>query len=211
MTVLSVLLSSLIATSIALSDFRVTFQLTGSSSRTRDGAMVKTDCFSDRTNTYSDWAYGPVTGMGGMKIGLEKCTGRDITNKDMRLCVQVASNKKEGTKTCTDWASDGAGGWSDFAQTVDNEHIYKARVMVETKSATDLVLKDIEAGIRATDVNKITKDANNPTLWGKPAWTGYLSESGEHGVYTKASYANTASAPIKAAKVYFQADTYVHV
>ena len=209
MSVLSILLSSFVGASLALSDFRVTFQLSGgSSAKGGDGKIVKTPCVGSGANTYSDWAMGPSTGMKGLQIGLEKCGGASIKDQDLRLCVQVASSKKEGTKTGTDWASDGAGGWSDFSQTIENEHIYKARVMVETKSAPRTSFKDIEAGIRATDVNS-NKDANNAALWGKPAWTGFLTASGESQLQSKSVYANDRNGAIKAVKIYFQVDTYV--
>merc|ERR1719203_2166328 len=110
MTPLLLFLSSFIAISQSLSDFRVTFQLSGLNAKSGDGKAVKTECVSKGANAYSDWAYGPSsTGMKAMQIGLEKCSGSSVKDQDIRLCVQVGTEKKDGSKECTDWASDASG------------------------------------------------------------------------------------------------------
>ena len=205
----SLLLWLFVGASMALTDFRVILQM---SMDVADGIIniVSTKCLSEASNEYSDWAIclNPSK-FNGISIGLERCDGPSIKNRDIRLCIQIGSEAKNGTVACTDWASDGEGGWSDFAQTVDIERIYKARVMIETRADSKLVITDIKTGIRATDVNANGDPNNDAALWGKPQITDFLKQS--KSVHSQHSFGSDRRAPVKAVKIYLEVDTYVYV
>jgi len=208
MSILSYLLSILIfkiKCAHSLQDFRLTLQITGDRV-IGDGVMVRTNCITgvakDDGSPYSDWALGPAQGLNAMQaisIGIEQCGTGTIADTDIRICLQVASNQKDGQMQCTDWASDGAGGWSPFARTVDDEHVYKARIMIDTRTKSGLEITDIEAGLQAAD-------GDDETSWGKSRYTGFIQASEQNSLYARPVFGENVNNPIEAIKVYFEAD-----
>lgn len=204
MSIISFLLSILLYKCIdSLQDFRITLQIIGDRI-IGDGLMVRSNCISGTVladaSPYSDWALGPAEGLNAMSavsIGIEQCGTGTIQDTDIRICVQVASSTRNGQMQCTDWASDGAGGWSDFAETVDNDHVYKARIMIDTRAKTGLSIADIDIGMQASDAN----DA-----WGKSRYTGFIEASDGNSLYTRPIFGRKINNPIEAIKVYFEAD-----
>ena len=208
MSIISFLLSILLYKCInSLQDFRLTLQIVGDKI-IGDGLMVRTNCISSSlslsdASPYSDWALGPAEGLNAMQavsIGIEQCGTGIIENTDIRICIQVASIVKDGEMQCTDWASDGAGGYSAFAKTVDNSHVYRARLMIDTRVANDLEIADIDLGIQASDAN---------SAWGKARYTGFIEASDQNSLYARPVWGKDITNPIEAVKVYFEADMYV--